>query len=47
MCSSLQGSPDNRRMTHDIALLGYEAVRAEDLNSVLARLVKLSLIQVV
>lgn len=40
MCASLQGSPDSRRMTHDIALLGYEAIRAEDLNSVLGRLVR-------
>ena len=40
MCASLQGSLDSRRMTHDITLLGYEAVRAEDLNSVLGRLVK-------
>ena len=40
MCASLQGSPDSRRMTHDLALLGYEAIRAEDLNSVLLRLVR-------
>ena len=40
MCASLQASPDSRRMTHDIALLGYEAIRAEDINSILARLVR-------
>jgi len=39
--SSPQGTPDSRRMTHDIAMLGYEAVRAEDLNSILARLVSI------
>ena len=39
MCASLQASPDSRRMSHDIAMLGHEAIRAEDINSILARLV--------
>ena len=40
MCASPQGSPEGRRMTQAVAALGCEAVRAEDLNSILARLVR-------
>lgn len=38
----LQCSPESRRMTRDIAELGCEAVRAEDLNGILGRLVSAS-----